>query len=66
MRIYPHRNTHIFVKVKPGSMASTMGYIEQTAKVVAPNTPFEFSFLDDAVNEIYQSEKKLRYILISL
>ena len=55
--------SHIFIKVKPGTMATTMGYIAQIAKKVSPHIPFEFSFLDDTVNEIYQSEKKLSQLI---
>lgn len=63
MRIMPHRNTHIFIKAKPGAMASVMAFIEETSKAMAPNIPFEFSFLDDAVTEMYDTEKKLSHLI---
>jgi len=63
MRIMPHRNTHIFIKARPGTMASVMTFIGETSKTVAPNIPFEFSFLDDAVTEMYDTEKKLSHLI---
>lgn len=59
MRIYPSRFTHIFIKMKQGSISSTMDFIEQISKVFSPNVPFEFSFLDDAVTDMYITEKQL-------
>ncbi len=47
-----------FIRIKSERIAETIKDIERSYKKFNPDNPFEFSFLDDAVNNLYQAEKR--------
>ncbi|MFC2156541.1 ABC transporter permease [Acidobacteriota bacterium] len=49
----------ILIKIKGGDIPRVLGQIESTWKKINPGIPFEFSFLDEAYDRLYQSEQRL-------
>lgn len=66
MRIYPPWFSKIFVRIKPGHAASSVHHIKRVVEQMAAGYPFEFSFLDEEVNEMYRSERQMGTIINSL
>jgi len=48
----------ILVRISPADMPQTLALLETTWREVAPNKPFEFSFLDEDVQRQYQLEQR--------
>ena len=46
----------VFAKIRPGSIKETLHYIERVCRRLAPHFPFEYKFMDDEFNRLYQSE----------
>ena len=44
----------ILVRISPADVSETLTLLENTWREVAPNKPFEFSFLDEDVQSQYQ------------
>ncbi len=42
-----------FIKINPNNVTETLGFIEETFNKFAPSFPFEFSFLDEDIDELY-------------
>ncbi len=53
----------IFVKVSPDEMQETVSFLESTMEDFSPAYPFEYSFLDDTYDKMYQSEIRLVNLL---
>jgi len=53
---------HIFVKVNAGNMEETLSFIEATMADFSPDYPFEYRFLDETYNNLYQTEIRLSTI----
>jgi putative ABC transport system permease protein len=56
--VWPRYN-YIGVKVQPGSLAETTGFVEETAARFAPGQPFEYAFLDADFAAKYEQEERL-------
>lgn len=54
---------YIFIRIAPENREETLRHIEDTWTAFAPDQPFEFSFLDDDLNQLYHSEEKLSSIV---
>jgi putative ABC transport system permease protein len=55
--------TFIAVRVQPGSLHKTVETIKKVWTKVAPNIPFEYSFVDDEVKHLYKTEQVLSQLL---
>ncbi len=51
-----HRVTFALVKIEDSNIAETLSGIENTWKKLAPTYPFEFSFLDDDFDKLFERE----------
>jgi putative ABC transport system permease protein len=49
----------ILVRIKPDNVPGTLALLEQTWKKAAPSLPFNFSFMDETLNNQYQTEIRL-------
>jgi len=49
----------VSVKINSQNMSSTIQYIEDTWEKLLPDYPFEFFFIDERLNAMYQSERKM-------
>jgi putative ABC transport system permease protein len=57
----PNGYGRISIKVS-GNMPSTLAHIEATWKKFLPETPFEYSFLDERFADLYRSEQQQQHI----
>jgi putative ABC transport system permease protein len=55
----------VFIKISAQNIPDTLKYIRGTTTTFAPDYPYEYSFLDQGVEELYQTEKKLGKIFSS-
>lgn len=55
---------HLFVKVGQEDVAQTVRYVEEQWNRFAPEQPFEYSFLDEDLDALYNSEEELSQIVI--
>lgn len=46
----------VFVKISPGNLNSTISSLEQEWENLLPGLPFDFFFLDENINKLYESE----------
>ena len=53
----------IYVKAGAGEMRQTLDFLQQTMAEFSPDHPFEYYFLDDAYNQMYQTEMRLGSLL---
>lgn len=52
------QTAYLPVRIRPTDISGSISYIEKEWKKFVPNKPFEFFFLDDDFNKLYQSEQK--------
>ena len=50
---------YVFIKITPGNIPDTLKYIKETSESYAPDYPYEYSFLDQGIGNLYQAEQKL-------
>jgi len=43
----------------PENVPETLGFIEKTVKIFAPEFPFEYSFLDEDIDSLYKAEQQI-------
>lgn len=55
--------TEINVKVKAGELQTALGEIESVWTSLFPQRPFEYQFLDDHIDAMYQSEMQLTKVI---
>jgi putative ABC transport system permease protein len=53
----------IIVRIKPGDVPGTLALLESTWTKIAPNLPYAYSFMDEALNRQYQAEQRLGNIM---
>ena len=63
-----HRATFILVKVDGNNIPSTLTFIQNAWKKLAPSYPFEYSFLDEDFNKMFERENTMTkvYTMFSL
>ncbi|TDH28784.1 ABC transporter permease [Segetibacter sp. 3557_3] len=54
---------YLLVKLSGENMQQTIEYLESSWKNLVPHRPFEFHFLDDNYNKLYNSEHRLGKVL---
>ncbi|KYG83448.1 ABC transporter permease [Roseivirga echinicomitans] len=57
-------NLYIYVKVNPDRLAESIELAHATWEQFAPEIPFQYSFLEDDLNQLYQSEEQLSQVVI--
>jgi len=50
---------YIFIKIAPQNIPQTLEFIKEKTIRIAPQYPFSYSFLDQEMNKLYQSEQKM-------
>ncbi len=53
----------LFARLRSENIPKTIGYMEDIWKEFAPGHPFNYRFLDDALNDLYRSEQRIGTIL---
>jgi len=49
---------YVFVKIRPDSISGTLGFLEDKMGEFAPNSVFEYRFLDDVFDSQYRSDQR--------
>ncbi|MBK7870002.1 MAG: ABC transporter permease [Saprospiraceae bacterium] len=60
---------HILIRVKPGDISSMIASLQSDWNAFAPNLPFDMSFVDEQIQQRYQSDQgfsKLIYLFSAL
>ena len=66
--LYISNNVHqmapnyLLVRIRAGSIPSTLAFLKKTWQRTDPDRPFDYSFLDDRLDSLYRAEVKLRTI----
>jgi ABC-type antimicrobial peptide transport system permease subunit len=55
----------IFVKIAAENIPDSLKFIRETTKTFSPDFPYEYAFLDQGVEDMYQAEQKLGKIFSS-
>ncbi|MDC6366936.1 MULTISPECIES: ABC transporter permease [Flavobacteriaceae] len=55
---------NLIVKLKSGNFRNSIAQIQQLWDARSPTLPFDYQFMDDSFNEVYQNEKRLGNIFI--
>jgi putative ABC transport system permease protein len=63
--INPNFLNRISVKLSGANLSSTLASIEKTWKKYLPETPFDYSFVDEQYAKLYESEKRQKSIFTS-
>lgn len=60
LRQQPARNhSYLILKVNPANLQETIAFIEKEVTALGPDYPFDYAFLDDVFNNMYQNELTL-------
>ncbi len=52
----------ISIRIKPGNISGTLNFIRGELKKIAPNSPFDYHFLDESFDRQYKADDKLSQI----
>lgn len=55
--------SHLLVRTRSGDLAATLASLEQDWERIAPNEPFHYSFLDDAIQRLYDNDRRFSYLI---
>ncbi|MGD2085180.1 MAG: ABC transporter permease [Candidatus Aminicenantes bacterium] len=50
---------HIYIRVKPINIEDTIAYVKNTYEKIIPGYLFDYSFLEDDIDDLYQIEQKI-------
>ncbi|MEZ4903229.1 MAG: FtsX-like permease family protein [Spirosomataceae bacterium] len=64
MFMRPAWSGRLSVSVKTADMPSVVAHVEKVWKQFFPNNPFEYTFLDERFNDLYQAEQKQRTLFL--
>lgn len=62
IHIQPNRFQYLYVKFQPGAADNNIKMLESQYKSAFPLQPFEFTFLDETVQHLYENEQRLGQI----
>lgn len=54
---------YIYVRISPTNISETLSLMEKTWRSIQPNKPFLYGFLDEAMEAMYNEEKRWRAIV---
>ena len=60
---YSMGKSFVSVRVKPGNVTEKLSALEAKWKAFAPNTPFDYNFMDSAFEALYRSEQRMGKIV---
>jgi putative ABC transport system permease protein len=60
----PEQIRLISVRIQPGDVSGALSFVEQKWRETFPEEEFEYGFLDDRINLLYESEGKMRQIFL--
>jgi putative ABC transport system permease protein len=60
----PDYSLAISARILPGDVEKALGFIEEKWKATFPGERFEFGFLDNRINLLYEQEKHMQHLLL--
>jgi putative ABC transport system permease protein len=63
--IYPSGFEYLSVRIRPGRTAQALGFLKKKWDDFAPGRIFEYSFLDEDIDELYKADIRLNKIFTS-
>jgi putative ABC transport system permease protein len=54
---------YLFIRLSPGDIGNKIAALQNIWEATVPGVPLDFRFMDDQLNELYQKEKKLSYLI---
>jgi ABC-type antimicrobial peptide transport system permease subunit len=61
----PRQIEQILIRVKTGNIGNTIKSIEESWSKLLPAFPFQYSFLDEQIDELYKSEQRVERVINS-
>lgn len=61
----PYMQQNVSIKLAGGSLSENVDVLQQAWSQFAPNQPMEYFFLDDAVQRLYNSERRIMKVFIT-
>jgi putative ABC transport system permease protein len=58
-KTYGLKTSYISVRFRPGNLADQILELERTWKAFGPDTPFDYSFLDEDFDALYRAEQRM-------
>jgi putative ABC transport system permease protein len=58
----PYNYNHISVKIAGNNLPAALAHIEQTWKKFLPETPYQYTFLDDNFDKLYKAEQRQKML----
>ncbi len=62
LRIDPRFDKYVFVRLRSERIETSLKAVENLYKRFNPEYPFEFKFLDEEINQLYLTEKRMKQI----
>lgn len=59
LAIAPGWFTDSYVRIRPTNVPRTLAFIEKTFQETAPGFPFEYTFLDEAIDRLYRTDMQI-------
>ncbi|MGN8224693.1 ABC transporter permease [Gracilimonas sp. BCB1] len=63
MYIPPTNMEKVFVRLQPGNLSQSVASLQESWKSVVPDFPFSFIFLDEHLNQLYQTDQRFLRLL---
>ncbi|NIN91629.1 MAG: FtsX-like permease family protein [Candidatus Aenigmarchaeota archaeon] len=51
--------TDVYIRIKPENVPETLVFLEKTLAELAPDFPLEYSFLDEDIDSLYKTERRI-------
>jgi putative ABC transport system permease protein len=58
----PYRINYLIIKAAEDELTQVIGFMESRIKVLAPSSVFTYSFIDEQLNRLYESENRMSQI----
>jgi putative ABC transport system permease protein len=58
----PYRTDYLVIKIAAGKIPQTLDYLKLRIKALAPSSVFSYSFVDEQMDRLYESENRLSQI----
>ncbi len=63
IQIWRPRSNFITLRLKAGNISSALSQLEASWKKIVPDSPFNYSFLDEDFDNLYKAEQKLQTLI---
>lgn len=65
MYIPPTVMEHVLVRVRPGNASDVLASLRADWTSVAPDVPFDYTFLDDRIQQLYQADQRFFRLVVA-